>query len=186
MSKTISQAPHLVEKQRPDGQNPTQRHALIVIDVQNEYFEGGSFPQWQALAVAERIAQAIQQAEQNGWSIIAVQHIAADDSATLFNPKGQGIAFHPSVVALLQGKPLVVKQQADAFLNTELEALLRASHVSHIHLCGMMTQNCITHTALSPQARPWCVHIQANCCTAPTELIHKIALRALGGRHQID
>lgn len=163
-----------------------QRHALIVIDVQNEYFDGGAYPQWQAAAVAGRIAQAIGQAKENGWPVIAVQHIAADSNAALFNPQGQGIAFHPSVAALLQDKPLVVKQQADAFLNTPLEALLRASNVGHIHLCGMMTQNCITHTALSPQAAPWRVHIRADCCTAPTELIHKIALRALGGRHQID
>lgn len=160
-------------------------HALLVIDVQNDYFPGGALPQWQVEETTARIAAAIRQADSQGWLIVAVQHIATDENARLFNPKGEGIALHASVASLLQGRPLIVKQQADAFLNTELARILSGAGITHLHLCGMMTQNCITHTALSPEAAPYQVHILSDCCTATTELIHQIALRGLGGRHQV-
>lgn len=160
----------------------TMTHALIVIDVQNDYFTNGALPQWQVEETTGRIIQTIQKAEREGWIIIAVQHISKDENASLFNPNGHGIDLHASVATLLQDKTLIIKHQADAFLDTELAQSLVCKGVTDIHLCGMMTQNCITHTALSPEASPFRVHILAECCTAPTELIHKIAIRALNGR----
>lgn len=50
-------------------------NALLVIDVQNDYFPGGAWPQFAAAAVGVRIAAAIRAAEVAGWCIIAVQHI---------------------------------------------------------------------------------------------------------------
>lgn len=158
------------------------KHALIVIDVQNDYFSGGALPQWQVEETTGRIIQAIQKADREGWHIIAVQHISKDEKAALFNPKGHGIDLHASVAALLQNKTRLIKHQADAFLDTTLAQTLAREDITDIHLCGMMTQNCITHTALSPEASPYRVHILGECCTAPTELIHKIAIRALNGR----
>ena len=60
--------------------------------------------------------------------------------------------------------------------------VLAAAGVSDIYLCGMMTQNCITHTALSPDAAAWRVHIIADACTAPDARIHAVAARALSAR----
>ncbi|RKW44787.1 MAG: isochorismatase family protein [Lautropia sp.] len=62
------------------------------------------------------------------------------------------------------------------------KALIRIQVNTDLYLCGMMTQNCITHTALSPDARRYTVHVLADCCSAPSALIHDIAVRALKGR----
>ena len=179
----------------PDGQTPTgapaddsppsrpatSTPALLVIDVQNDYFSGGVLPLWQADETATHIARAIRHADAHGWAIIAVRHEGLPDGR-IFRPGTSGASLHPHVLDLLTGRPLVIKRQADAFLDTDLNAILEATSVTDLYLCGMMTQNCITHTALSPDARRYTVHVLADCCSAPSALIHDIAVRALKGR----
>lgn len=120
-------------------------------------------------------------ADAHGWAIIAVRHEGLPDGR-IFRPGTSGASLHPHVLDLLTGRPLVIKRQADAFLDTDLNAILEATSVTDLYLCGMMTQNCITHTALSPDAHRYTVHVLADCCSAPSALIHDIAVRALKGR----
>lgn len=160
-------------------------NALLIIDVQNDYFPGGAWPQFAAAAVGVRIAAAIRAAEVAGWCIIAVQHIN-DADAPLLAAGSRGTAWHASVADLLSDKPLVSKRFADAFWQTDLSARLQAAGVREVFLCGLMTQNCITHTALSPDAAAYGMHILADVCSAPDEVIHRIALKALTARLDVS
>ena len=49
-------------------------------------------------------------------------------------------------------------------------------------ICGMMTQNCVTHTAISKAAEPYSVKVLSDCCTTVSQMIHLIALSALSTR----
>ncbi|MDZ5777176.1 isochorismatase family protein, partial [Stenotrophomonas maltophilia] len=73
----------------------------------------------------------------------------------------------------------------DSFLGTPLGQTLAAQNVSDIRLVGMMTQHCITHTALSPEAAGLDVTILGAGCAAPTALISDIALSGLAGRCKV-
>lgn len=160
--------------------------ALLVIDVQNEYFaeEEGAFAQADALQTAERIADAVRRARNAGQLVVAVQHISPDGAA-MFRRNTHGAAIHRTVADLLADCPLIEKQHADSFLNTKLNDILQQHGIRQIDLCGIMTQNCITHTALSPNAAPYRVRVLAQECTAPTALIHRIALNALRDRVEV-
>jgi nicotinamidase-related amidase len=46
----------------------------------------------------------------------------------------------------------------------------------------MMTQNCVTHTALSKSAEKYKLTILPECCTTVDQMIHRIALNALSTR----
>ena len=46
----------------------------------------------------------------------------------------------------------------------------------------MMTQNCVTHTAISKAADKYIVTILPDCCTTVDEMIHNIALHAVSTR----
>jgi nicotinamidase-related amidase len=46
----------------------------------------------------------------------------------------------------------------------------------------MMTQNCVTHTAISKSAEKYKVSVLPDCCTTVSEMIHRIALNALSTR----
>ncbi len=54
--------------------------------------------------------------------------------------------------------------------------------VTELLVCGMMTQNCVTHTAISKAAEKYKVTILPDCCTTVSEILHLIALHAVSTR----
>lgn len=161
--------------------------ALLIIDVQNEYFgsANGKFDQFNVDAIAQSIADYAKQATENGTLVIGVQHLTPED-APIFAKGSHGAELHSSVAGILADKPLVQKAHADSFLNTNLTQILQENGIEQVDICGIMTQNCVTHTALSPLAKGYKIRVLSSLCTAPTELIHQIALSALQDRDWID
>ncbi|SDJ28024.1 Nicotinamidase-related amidase [Ferrimonas sediminum] len=158
--------------------------AVIVIDLQNDYFPGGAYPQWQAQQVTERTLGLIERARQQGMPVVLVQHLA-DVSAGLapfFNPGTPGAKIHDSVLQAAEDAEVVVKGFADGFEGTNLDEVLQRLGVERILLCGMMTQNCVTHTALSKAAERYRPVVLADCTSSVDERIHQIALNALSIR----
>ena len=78
--------------------------------------------------------------------------------------------------------PVVVKEFADSFYRTGLEEVLSGLGVTELLVCGMMTQNCVTHTAISKAAEKYTVTVLPDCCTTVDAMIHNIALHALSTR----
>ena len=158
--------------------------ALLVIDLQNDYFPGGKFPLWNTEATLANIEQAIKGARAKGVVVIHIQHIANPEMglAPFFNQGTEGVKIHPRVLAAAPDAPVVVKEYADAFVSTNLDQILAGLGVTELLVCGMMTQNCVTHTAISKSAEKYTVTVLPDCCTTVDEMIHKIALNALSTR----
>jgi isochorismate hydrolase len=53
---------------------------------------------------------------------------------------------------------------------------------NEILVCGMMTQNCVTHTAISKHAEKYKSAILPDCSTTVSEMLHLIALHAVSTR----
>lgn len=155
--------------------------ALIVIDIQNDYFPTGAYPLHDADAVLSRTLQAVRSALALGVPVVLVQHVARGPSP-FFNADTDGVQIHPQLRAAAPEAPMVVKGHADSFLNTTLQTTLAARGVDTLWLCGMMTHNCVTHTALSPQAQGYSVRVLEDLCTTVDPMIHAIALSALRDR----
>jgi nicotinamidase-related amidase len=158
--------------------------ALVVIDLQNDYFPGGAFPLWQPEAVLERTLAAVAAARAQGVPVILVQHVAdpAKGPAPFFNQGTPGVDIHPRLLAAAPEAPVVLKRFADSFHQTDLEAVLVQQGITELWLCGMMTHNCVTHTALSKAAEKYPVSVLKDCCTTVSEMMHRIALSALTTR----
>ena len=58
-----------------------------------------------------------------------------------------------------------MKEFADSFERTNLEETLTKLGATELLVCGMMTQNCVTHTAISKAAEKYSVCILVDCCT---------------------
>ena len=158
--------------------------ALLVIDLQNDYFPGGAFPLWNSEAILANLERAIAGAVAQGVPVIHVQHVA-DRSRGLtpfFNEGTAGVAIHPRILAAAPEAPVVVKTFADGFHGTTLEATLRGFGATELLVAGMMTQNCVTHTAISRAAEKYDVSILPDCCTTVSEILHRIALNAVSTR----
>ena len=160
------------------------KRALIVIDLQNDYFPDGKFPLWNTAATLERIEAAIARANALAIPVILVQHLADTSTgpAPFFGVGTPGAQIHPRILAAAPTATIVTKACADAFVDTELEATLQAMGADELLICGMMTQNCVTHTAISRSADRYKVAILADCCTSVSQIIHVIALRAVATR----
>jgi nicotinamidase-related amidase len=158
--------------------------ALLVIDLQNDYFPGGKFPLWNTDVVLKNIERAIETANAQGVPVIHIQHIANSKMgiAPFFNEGTPGADIHPCILAAAPKAPIVVKEFADSFEKTTLEATLTKLGVTELLICGMMTQNCVTHTAISKVAEKYSVSVLVDCCTTVDEMIHNIALHALSTR----
>lgn len=163
------------------------KKALIVIDLQQDYFPEGKFPLWNTQIVLENIEKAMRKANDMGIPVILVQHIA-DSSvgiAPFFNEGTQGTEIHPRVLQAARNAKIVIKAFADSFYKTNLEEVLAEAGAEELILCGMMTQNCVTHTAISKSAEKYSVKIMPDCCTTVNEAIHQIALHAVSTRIEL-
>jgi nicotinamidase-related amidase len=156
--------------------------ALLVIDLQNDYFPSGKFLLWNTEAVLGNIERAIEKASAQGIPVVIIQHIAKRGLAPFFNEGTPGADIHPRILAAAPSAPVVVKEFADSFERTNLEETLTKLGATELLVCGMMTQNCVTHTAISKAAEKYSVSVLVDCCTTVDEMIHNIALHALSTR----
>lgn len=163
---------------------PASQRALLVIDLQNDYFPGGKFPLWNSEATLAKVEQAIARAHSVGMPVILVQHIA-DAGAPFFEAGSSGAEIHPAIRAAAPDAPIVVKAFADSFHQTTLQETLAQLGVGELLVCGMMTQNCVTHTAISRAADAYQVSVVADCCTTVSEMLHLIALKAVSTRLKV-
>jgi nicotinamidase-related amidase len=157
------------------------KKALLVIDLQNDYFPEGKFPLWNTDVVLENIERAIARANAQGIPVIHIQHVAKG-FAPFFNEGTPGADIHARILTATPNAPVVVKEFADSFEKTNLEETLAKLGVTDLLVCGMMTQNCVTHTAISKAAEKYNVTVVVDCCTTVSEILHQIALHALSTR----
>jgi nicotinamidase-related amidase len=156
--------------------------ALVVIDIQNDYFEGGAFPLWNAQPTLAATEKAIRLARARDMPVVFVQHIPAGP-APFFNPETEGVRLHERMRAAVGDSPVVTKQHADAFEGTSLHETLQGLGADELVICGMMTQNCVTHTAVSRRADDYRkVTVLTDASTTATEMLHLIAVAGLAPR----
>ena len=154
------------------------RTALLVIDPQNDYFDKGSFPLWNVNNTLKKILSAMNTAKEQNADIVLVQHVAAGESP-LFVKGTEGVKLHQAILDAAPDAPIIIKEHADAFQDTNLAQVLAEREVDRLVICGMMTQNCVTHTAISDSAYPYQISILPDACTTREQLLHLIALGAI-------
>ena len=119
--------------------------ALVLIDLQNDYFPGGSMELVGADAAVERAALLLESFRAQGRPIFHAQHIAKRPGATFFLPGTVGAEIHERVRPKA-GERIVVKHFPNAFRETTLLEDLRAAGATTITFAGMMTHMCVDTT----------------------------------------
>ena len=165
----------------------TSKKALIIIDVQNDYFPNGNLPLLNTDQTLTNIETAIEKANQQEIPTLVIQHISNPEQgeAPILNQGTSGVEIHPNVLSAAPTAKIVNKEFADCFMQTDLENILNELNVEELLICGMMTQLCVTHTALSSQAEKYKISILADCCTTVDETVHNFALHGLSSTAEI-
>ena len=120
--------------------------ALLLVDVQNDYFAGGAMPLEEMDRAAVRAARLLAAFRERGLPIVHVRHLSVRPGATFFVSGTPGADIHPSV-APRAGEPVVEKNFPNAFRATDLEPRLRAAGGDHLVIAGAMSHMCIDATA---------------------------------------
>ena len=119
--------------------------ALIIIDVQNDYFNGGAMELVGMEAAAENCARLLQAFRHQDQSVYHIQHLSLREGAGFFIPGTPGCKIHPSVQP--EGvEAVITKHFPNAFRDTSLEDMLRSAGISELVLCGAMSHMCIDTT----------------------------------------
>mgnify|MGYP001950999933 CR=1 FL=1 len=74
-NKLISSSSNTIPPNSPET-GMSNANALIIVDIQNDYFPGGALPLWQAEDTEARILDAIGRAQAAGDRVILVRHLA--------------------------------------------------------------------------------------------------------------
>jgi nicotinamidase-related amidase len=120
--------------------------ALLIVDIQNDYFPGGAMERVGSVEAGLRAGVLLQSFRQTKRPIIHIQHLAARAGATFFLPGTSGAGIHASA-APLPGEPVFQKHFPNAFRETPLLEHLRGQGITGLVIAGMMTHMCIDTTA---------------------------------------
>lgn len=119
--------------------------ALLVVDVQNDYFPGGKMELVGATEAGNRAQKVLETFRQKALPIFYLQHIATHPGATFFLPNTRGAEIHQSVRP--NDREIVFqKHYPNSFRETPLLDHLRRSGITRLAVVGMMTHMCIDTT----------------------------------------
>ena len=119
--------------------------ALVLIDLQNDYFPGGTMELVGAEAAVARAAVLLEAFRRRSLPVIHIQHLAQRPGATFFIPGTPGADIHKAV-APAPGERLVTKHHPNGFRETTLLESLRSVDAKSLVFAGMMTHMCVDTT----------------------------------------
>ncbi len=129
----------------PGEKPPAYRTALLLVDIQNDYFPGGKNALEGSVEAARRAGELLALCRRMELPIIHVQHVSTRPGATYFLPDTDGVRIHESV-APLAGELVLQKHYPNAFRDKQLLVQLGLMHVARLVICGMMTHMCVDAT----------------------------------------
>ncbi|HEY3476598.1 MAG TPA: cysteine hydrolase family protein [Anaerolineales bacterium] len=137
--------------------------ALLVIDFQKDHFPGGKLPLANALEAARKAYMLLQCFREHGGHHVHIQHISKQPDAGYFISGDRGTDIHDSV-AHFEGEPIVYKHTPNAFLNTDLVALLKSWEIERVVITGMMTHLDVDATARAAAELGFRVILAEDAC----------------------
>ncbi len=119
--------------------------ALLVVDVQNDYFADGAMALVGMQAAADNCQRLLQAFRAREAPIYHLQHLSAQEGATFFIPGTPGAEIHP-LAAPADDEPVITKHFPSGFRDTDLDERLRADGIASLVICGAMSHMCIDTT----------------------------------------
>ncbi len=163
--------------------------ALLVIDIQNDYFPGGRSQLVGSEDAAARAAAVLARFRGAGDPVVHLQHVWDAPDAAFFAPGTRGVEINQAV-APAAGEPVIQKAAPNGFLGTDLEARLRAIAPDELVVCGMMTSMCVDATVRAAVDLGFTCAVVHDACatkdlefggrTIPADAVHGAFLAALG------
>ena len=162
--------------------------ALILVDIQNDYFPGGAMELTGMGTACDLARMVLHSFRQRRAPRFNIQHLALKPDAPFFVPNTVGVQHHEGTKPHA-GEAIIQKNFPNAFRDTDLEEQLRDAGVEHVVIVGAMSHMCIdatTRAAFDLGFR--CTVVQDACATRdlafndqtiPAQKVHAAFMAAL-------
>ncbi|MDH6253661.1 nicotinamidase-related amidase [Chryseobacterium sp. H1D6B] len=119
--------------------------ALLIIDVQNDYFAGGKMELSGSDKAGKNVKQLLEYFRMHHLPIIHIQHIALQKDADFFLPNTLGAEIN-SLVKPKENEKVITKHYPNSFRETDLLEYLQSKGIKKLVITGMMTDVCVDAT----------------------------------------
>lgn len=163
--------------------------ALLLVDLQNDYFPGGSMELEGSLPAVLHAKDLLDVCRAVKIPVFHIQHISMQKGAAFFLPDTEGVLIHDAVKPL-PDETVIRKHYPNSFRETPLLEELKKREVDRLIICGMMTQMCVDATVRAAFDHGFvCVVIHDACAaralsfnneTIPAAQVHGAFMAALG------
>jgi nicotinamidase-related amidase len=164
--------------------------ALLVIDIQNDYFPGGAMELEGADAAGAKAAEAIRNFREKNLPVVHVRHLSVRPGSTFFLPGTKGAEVH-SLVTPKAGETVVEKNFPNSFRNTNLQQVLEKQGIKNLIVAGMMTHMCVDASVRHAADLGYKITLLGDACATraqsyggekvPAKQVHAAFLAALNG-----
>ena len=166
------------------------KKALVIIDVQNDYFPGGKMELDGSDKAGAKAGLLLETFRKLQLPVIHIQHVATQPGATFFLPDTEGVKIHNSVQPK-NGEAVIVKHFPNSFRETALKKHLDASGITQLILAGMMSHMCVDTTVRAAFDLGYTCALAHDACatraltfadtTVAAEQVHLSFMSALNG-----
>ena len=168
------------------------KKALLIVDIQNDYFAGGRMELQGSDSASLRAGELLAQFRVARLPVIHVQHISVRPGATFFLPDTEGVRIHTNV-APAEHETVITKHFPNAFRDTGLLEHLRAAEIDELVIAGMMTHMCVDATTRAASDLGFRCLLAHDACatralafggtTIPADHVHGAFVAALSGAY---
>jgi len=163
--------------------------ALLLIDFQNDYFEGGKWRLNETEAAASKGAELLAAFRERNLPVVHVRHEFPTEDAPFFAPGSPGAQIHSSVAAA-DGEAIVTKSQINCFRDTNLKELLDTENAKNLVVVGAMSHMCVDAAVRAAADHGYNCAVAHDACathdqefngtTVPAQEVHAAFMAALG------
>lgn len=166
------------------------KSALILVDIQNDYFEGGKSELNHPIEATNNAKAILNFFRENNLPVFHVQHINLDNKAGFLLQGSIGVEIN-SLVAPNKDEKVFIKHVPNSFFDTGLAKTISDNNINHIVVCGMMTHMCIDTTVRYAKDLGFTVTLIEDACTTkdliwkgdtiPAKIVHATYMASVHG-----
>ena len=137
------------------------KKALLIIDVQNDYFPYGKCQLYKPEVALNTIKDLLEHFRKQDLPVIYIRHESIQ--GTFFIPNTDGVQIHNDIKPL-DTETVIVKHYPNSFYETNLQNKLIENGVMELVVCGMMTHMCIDTSVREAKDLGYYVTLIADAC----------------------
>jgi nicotinamidase-related amidase len=162
--------------------------ALVLVDIQNEYFPGGKNPLEGSIEAGQNARRLLLAFREKDLPVVHIQHIRNRPGKTSFLPGTEGAEIQ-ALVRPREGEAVFQKHYPNSFRETGLLDHLRELGIERLVIAGMMTHMCVEATARAAVDFGFAIQVVQDACATkslefdgeqvPADHVHRSILAGL-------